>query len=131
MAGNFAPEAAIRMSLNNSIEAYAAYVKDDLLAIFGVGPLNGLPEVKVVWALTSVHVDKHALTFGLGSKTVLNYLRGKYPLMVNMIYSKSTQTIGWLQRLGFTVTPPEHFGPHGALFCKAIMHTPKIEVIHV
>lgn len=130
-AGGLLPEPAVRMSINNSSEAYAAYAGDDLLAVFGVGPMHSAPQITVVWAMTSVHVSKHPLTFWRCSKVAINYLRNKHQLLVNMVHGKYTEAFNWLKRLGFQISSPEPFGKRGDLFCKAILLTQKIEVIRV
>lgn len=130
-AGGLLPEAAIRMSINNSKESYAAYARGHLLAVFGVGPLHAAPEITVVWAMTSINVDSHPLTFWRCSKVVVSYFRDRYPLMVNMVHGQYSEAFNWLGRLGFQISPPERFGARGDLFCKAILHTPRIEVARV
>lgn len=130
--GNFTPEGGVRMSLNNSTEAYAVYAGDDLLAVFGVGPMHNAPGVHVVWAMTSVHVERHALTFWRCSKAAVEYLRDRYEVMLNMIHSKYPEAMTWAQRLGFKVSADlEKFGLRGDLFARAVCYTPKIEVVHV
>ena len=37
--------------------------------------------------------------------------------LFNQVYSKNTESIKWLQYLGFTVERPRPFGPSAALFC--------------
>lgn len=130
-AGGILPEAAIRMSINNSRESYAAYARGKLLAVFGVGPMTVAPEITVVWAMTSTHVDTHPLTFWRSSKVAVSYFRDRYSLMVNMVHGKYGKAFNWLNRLGFQLSPPERFGARGDLFCKAILHTPRIEVARV
>lgn len=131
--GNFMPEAGVRMSINNSTEAYALYAGDKLLAVFGVGPMHTVPDVHVVWAMTSVHVDHNPLTFWRCSKAVVDYLRSKYVVLLNVIHSKYPEAMAWAARLGFTVSRDlERFGVRGDLFARAVCHTPKlIEVAHV
>lgn len=126
--GNFASEAAVRMSINNSTEAYAVYVPGPrLLAVFGVGPMHNAPNVHVAWAMTSVHVDKYPLTFWRCSKVATTYLRNRYEVMVNMIHSKYPEAMAWVERLGFKVSKDlERFGTRGDLFARAICHSPKV-----
>lgn len=130
-ATGLGPEAGVRMSINNSVECYAAYVGDDLLCVFGVGPMHGAPQITVAWAMTSVYVTKYPLTFYRCSKVVVEYLRGRYPIMVNMIHGQYTEALRWLPRLGFQIGPPEQFGMRGDLFCRALLVTNRIEVIGV
>lgn len=119
------PEAGIRRSLNLSSEAYAVYKNKDLLCVFGVAEL---PQVQVMWMQSSVYVDKYQMTFWRCSKKVVTYLRGKYPLMMNMIHGKYTEAMRWAERLGFTISPPEKFGVRGDLFCRATMVTQPVSL---
>lgn len=125
-ACGFVPESACRMSLNNSLEAWAVYVEDELLCVFGVGPMNSAPGITVAWLMTSVHVDKYPLTFWRCSKVVINYLRDKHVLMVNMVHGKYIEAIRWLERLGFKIGEPQQFGSRGDLFCPATLLTQKV-----
>lgn len=124
--GGSAVEPITRASINLSLEAYAAYCGDDLLAVFGV---RSVRDTHAVWALTSVHVERHPMTFWRCSKAVVHYLRGKYPLMWNMIHGKYPEALRWVERLGFKLSPPEPFGPRGDLFCCAALATKKLIVV--
>ena len=88
--------------------------------------MNGVPEITVVWAMTSVHVNKHPLTFYRCSKVVVSYLRDRYPLMLNMVHGQYTEALRWLERLGFELGPPERYGERGDLFCRAMLVTQKV-----
>jgi hypothetical protein len=122
-------EQAVRYSINRSVETYAAYVGRDLLCVFGVMLMEGS---QAVWMLSGTNVNKYQSTFYRCSKIVINYLRGKYPLMMNMVHSRYPAAIRWLERLGFVISQPEKFGARGDWFCRFMMHTPKlIEVAHV
>lgn len=123
--GYVTAEPAVRMSINRAEESYAAYRGSDLLCVFGVGVHD---QVQVMWLIGSTHIDKCPLTFWRCSKLVIAYLREKYPLMMNMVYGKNVQTISWLRRLGFTISPPEKWGTKGALFCRATLVTQKIDL---
>jgi hypothetical protein len=114
---------ATRLSINRSTEAWAAYVGDHLLCVFGVTVLKDLD---VVWALTSDHVDQHPLSYWRASKYVVEYLRNKYALMVNMIHCGYPQAVRWASRLGFKVAPPEPFGTKNELFVRVMLATPRL-----
>ena len=123
-SGNFDPEKGVRASINRASEAYALYAGDDLLAVFGVTDTkNGWA---VPWALTSVHVDRHRKAFWAVSKRAIAWFQRAYPSMVQMVHAPYTQSIGWLESLGFQVEPPIKFGVRDELFCRVSMHTPVI-----
>lgn len=54
------PEACIRANINRSVEAWAAYVGDDLLCVFGVVLKDGH---QLPWLFGSEAIERHALTF--------------------------------------------------------------------
>jgi len=119
------PEAAVRFSVNRSEEAYAAYLGKDLLCVFGVTVHE---QVQVPWLLGSIYIDRHPLIFWRCSKMVVSHLRGKYPLMANMVWGRYAQALRWVEGLGFTISPPEKWGWRGDLFCRATMVTQKIDL---
>lgn len=122
--GNFVTaEPAVRVSINRAKEAWAAYHGDKLLAVFGVA---AYPQMQVPWMLTSVHVDGVPLTFWKCSKRGVSYLRDKYPLLTNMVHCAYPQAIRWLEKLGFTISPPEKWGAKQDLFCRATLVTQRL-----
>jgi hypothetical protein len=123
------PEAVVRASINRSLESYAVYAGGDLLCVFGVRALDF--STHGVWVLTTIHVDRHSLTFWKCSKAVVSYLRDRYPLMWNMIHGKYSEALRWARRLGFVLGAPEPFGPRGDLFCPAALETRRVELTHV
>ena len=129
-SGGFIPEPAVRASINRSEEAYAAYVGDDLIAVFGV-VRHAKQGVSIPWAMTSEHLPQHALTFWRASKLTVNYLRDRHPCMMNMIHARYTEALNWLARLGFKICQPETYGRSGDLFCRAELYTDKLEVARV
>lgn len=107
-SGGYLPEAAARRSLNLSHAAWAAYLGDELLAVFGVIPTEGGGGIG--WLLSTTAVDRHPLTFWRESKKVLAVLRDHYPFLKNMVDARYTQAVSWLRRLGFDVGQAVPFG---------------------
>lgn len=127
-SGNFAPEPCVRMAVNKSVESYAAYVDDELLGVFGVQLQR---EVQIIWFMSGEAVAKYPMTFYRASKLVVSYLRGRYPLMMNMIHCAYPEAVRWVERLGFTLSPPEPFGARKDLFVRATMSTQPLVLAHV
>lgn len=126
--GGTDPEAITRASINRSVESYAVFAGEDLIFIFGVREVRGS---HAVWMLSSESISRHRKAFWRCARAIVHNFRGKYPLMWNMVHGKNS-AIGWLKKLGFTVGPPEPFGPRGDLFCCAALETKRlIEVSHV
>lgn len=124
-SGNFDPEKGVRASINRACEAYALYVGDDLLAVFGVTDTkNGW---FVPWALTSTHVDRYPKAFFAVSRRAVACFQVRYTSMVQMVHARYSQSIGWLENLGFQIEAPVKFGVSNELFCRVSMHTPKLE----
>lgn len=132
-SGGLTPMKAARLSINRSIEAYAlylgpAYLCDKLLAVFGVGE-DG--HVRFPWMLTANAVDdnfKSKMSFYRATKKIVHYFRGRYPLMMNMVYVGSPGTMKWAEQLGFKISDPEPWGSSGSLFCRITMvtHSPQV-----
>lgn len=130
-SGNFPPEPCVRMAINHSVESYAAYVGNDLLGVFGVQTYR---EFQAIWFMSGEAVDKYPMTFYRASKLVVSYLRGRYPLMMNMIHCAYPEAARWVERLGFTLSPPEPYGARKELFVRATMSTQPVllsEFAHV
>ena len=124
-SGKLMPEQAARGSINRSIYAYAGYAEDrSLLAVFGIVDYrNGWA---APWALSTIHVDTHPLTFWRASKIILAHMRDSYPQMVQMIDSHYTSALRWIERLGFTLEGAEPHGWQKRLFCRAQILTPRL-----
>lgn len=130
-SGGFLPEVAVRLSINRSLEAWAAYSRDGkLLCVFGVchpQVILGV-ELHIAWMLGSVHIAEHRRDFWSASKKIVNLLRGKYRFLTNMVQGTNTVSLRWLKRLGFVFAPLEQWGIENRLFTRATLYTPKIEV---
>lgn len=126
-SGGMTPEQAVRSSINRSVEAWSAFVGDgELVGMFGVSPLPG---GAAPWLLTSDVVDRYPMTFWKASRRIVEYLRVKYPMLVNRIDARYEQALRWARRLGFVIEPPTPWGAENRLFVPVIMHTPKV-VLH-
>lgn len=127
--GGTDPAAIARASINRSCESWAAYLGSDLLCVFGVRAHQGF---HIIWAMTSTYVDRHQKVFYRASRVAVEHLRGKYPVMFNMIHCKYPEALRWVERLGFKLAPPDRHGPLGDLFCCAVLETRSlVEVAHV
>lgn len=124
VSGGFLPEQALRGSINRSSEAWALYVDDDLLMVFGVAQFS--VGWSSPWALCSVHVAKHQTAFWRASKLLIAEIRERYPHLMQMVYARSSSSLRWVERLGFKVGQPERWGRDDTLFCKITMDTPKL-----
>jgi len=120
-SGRFLPEQAARASINRCEEAWALYVGNDLLAVFGVSTYD--TGWAAPWAFSTVHVAKYPLTFWRVSKIVLAHWRDRYPKMVQMIYARYPQALAWVKRLGFKVEEPVPWGWNKSFFCRVSLET--------
>lgn len=124
------PERAVRAAINRSVEAWAAYVGEDLVAVFGV-TLGTQPGWVIPWMMTSEKAALHPLTVWRASRPLFDHLRSKYPNMVQMVHARYVSAVRWVERLGFKIDHPEPFGVEGALFCRVVVETPSLEVARV
>ena len=116
-ACGFSPLEALRDSLRASEVALAALCGGEVLALYGVVPVNvearGDALQGVVWALTSKAVDAHRMAFHREACRVVAALAAAYPRGVyNYIDARHATALRWVQRLGFVVLPVVPYGPH-------------------
>ncbi len=111
---------ALLGSLDVSRCAYAAFVADELLFIWGVREMGG--GVAMGWFITSTAVARHRKAFWRATKEIVRILHDRYRLLTNVIHPENLQTLRWAKGMGFMVHPPEN--RHGVVFRRAEMVRP-------
>lgn len=115
------PLAAIVDSMKRS-RAWAALYGSEVMAIWGVGEVEGSPRIGVVWAMTSTTVDRHPRAFWCECRRRLPELFGPYEILVNAIDARYEAALRWARRLGFTVGPARALGVQGQPFHPIYLH---------
>lgn len=93
------PLQAIQVSIFNSVPEFlwAYYADDTLLCIAGCSR-TGNP-----WLLATPALQAHTLQLTKTAKQGVRMMLKTYPMLSNMIDVRQTQTIRWLEAIGFTM----------------------------
>lgn len=117
---NQQPLPALVESLRASELALALVVGGQVAAMFGVGQLPGVSaRVGQAWVLTGEAVTAHPKVFLKTSRLAVAQLLELYPVLFNLVDTRYTASLRWLQWLGFEIGAPLPFGPTGVLFAPA------------
>jgi hypothetical protein len=98
-----APLEALRMALRTSTIAKAALYDDEVVAIFGVTPVDALGGVGSAWCLTGEIVDELPFVFLRRSKSEARKLLEQWPVLTNAIDARYTKALRWARWLGAEV----------------------------
>ncbi len=112
----FGTEAAIRLSIRNSLKCWTAFVDGDLACIFGVGVVSLLGGEGAPWMMGTGALDRHSRILQRLSPTYIAEMLKLFPYLHNHVHVGNRPSIRWLRRLGFTIHPPEPFGARGEMF---------------
>jgi len=101
LTSGLTPEVALQRCLELSSKSYSVFLNDQLVGIFGVGPLEH--RRGCVWFLRTNEFLKVSIRdFFTISKACLQWLEPGYDRLENRVWVNHTRTIKWLERLGFT-----------------------------
>ncbi len=104
------PLRGLHNSLDLSTEAWAGYIGDELLCVFGVGPICVLTGRGMPWFLAADTIRRHQVAFLRRCDSVVNDMQAIYPTLENWVDARNTTSIRWLRWLGFALHPAEPFG---------------------
>ena len=86
------------------------------LVMIGLVKRDMLTGSGVVWMLGANRALKYKKQFFTQTKPVIDEMLTICPRLCNMVHSKNTVSIKWLEWLGFTIDEPTPYGPEGELF---------------
>ena len=116
-ASGLTPEAGLRRSFAFSTHVWAARQGgDDVVAIWGVGPLSLTAGKGCPWLLASPAFDRLGRQIVGLSRPLLGHMRAAYPHLENRVDARNRRAVRWLGRLGFVVEPPAPWGVEGRPF---------------
>lgn len=69
--------------------------------LVGVDPATMIPEVGIVWLVSTDAIFKHNYAFLMRSREVLDMLHEEFPLLTNHVDARNTLHHKWLRWLGF------------------------------
>lgn len=110
---------AFELSMSRALWAEAYLIDGEVAALVGLSTNSLLGGTGSPWLFTGTPVDRHRKDFLRLTRAGVARMRAEYPVLVNHVHADYRQAIRWLEWLGFTVAPPQPFGPLGAPFCRA------------
>ena len=96
--------------LELSTDAWAAYIEDDLVGLFGVMPRSVLSSEGVPWFISSKYITEHPIIFLRACRKYVKIMLGKYASLESFVDARYGKAIQWLRWMGFEVHEPEPFG---------------------
>lgn len=110
---------ALELSMSRALWADAYLIDGEVAALVGLSTNSLLGGIGSPWLFTGRPVDRHRKDFLRLTRAGVARMRAECPVLVNHVHADYRQAIRWLEWLGFTVAPPQLFGPLGAPFCRA------------
>lgn len=99
LAGGMESALAVRSSIRQSTNAFAAYDGEELLAVWGWA--HRAPGSAYVWLLTTPAVDRVPLAFGRLTVRLFLDLSSRFPALYVLCHTPHTKARRWLTWLGF------------------------------
>lgn len=115
------PQAALRMSIATSRDAWTVFVDDEIMCIFGVSTISTLTGLGSPWLIGSDLIEEYKWDFLDGSKPFVEKLKFGYKKLENYVDDENRLSIAWLKWMGFKVDDPLPHGPLGKQFRKFTM----------
>lgn len=116
-SGFRSPLAALEFSFYGSDVAFAGLIDGRVSMIFGVGaPV--FADAGTVWALGTDDLTRHPREMLIYGRAKIRELLEQFPVLENYCDARYKAAHRWLKRLGFTLSGPVPYGPHGEPFVK-------------
>jgi len=106
------PMEGLTKSIATSDRTFTGYADSEPCVIFGVGRLSVLSSTGVPWLMGTDKVDENKIRFLRESMIVRDVLMEGYGNLRNIIHMENTNSLNWLQWMGFQLAPPIVWGPH-------------------
>lgn len=116
-AGHYTADAALRMSLETSVEAWTGLVDGVPVAMWGVAAGTTLSGVGTPWLLAAEGFPRGCLReFLRVSRRQVQAWLADFEVLANAVDARNHASIGWLTWLGAAFEAPEPHGPDGVPF---------------
>lgn len=106
-ASGLDPETALTLSRQVSSMCFTVFGDGKQIAMFGVRPEEN-PSIGRIWMLGSEEIHDHRFGFLRRSKSWVDFLQDRYPILYNYIDARNSVHIRWLHWLGFSFINEEH-----------------------
>jgi hypothetical protein len=111
------PELVLPQSVGAGRDVWTFHRNDGLpVGVFGADPTT-IPEVGIVWMVSTGEVNNHKREFLTESRPFVWALNDTYPIITNMVDARNTLHHRWLKWLGFSfLRRIEHWGARSVPF---------------
>lgn len=120
------PEQALEDGFRSSLRCWTGLVNTEAVCIVGVAPGSLLTGVGIPWMLCTPRLSRAVRPMLRLSRPVVDTMQDFFPVLVNFVDARNTDTIGWLRALGFTVEEPAPFGPDRMPFHRFVREKPDV-----
>ncbi|MCO7563571.1 hypothetical protein NJI34_00320 [Pseudomonas sp. S 311-6] len=110
----WAPEREVRHAVSTASHCAACVVDGKVVAIFGDSPhdaVYGLP-----WMASTTWINQYRRQFLAECRPVIEGMRSRHQVLLNLVDVRNTLAIRWLKWLGFQFLPAVPYGINGELF---------------
>jgi len=107
-------EREVRHAIETASHCAACVVEGKVVAIFGDSPhdaVYGLP-----WMASTTWIDVYRRQFLAECRPVIEGMRSRHRVLINLVDVRNTLAIRWLKWLGFEFLPAVPYGINGELF---------------
>lgn len=91
-------------------DAHTFFINGECGGMFGVIPYE---DHNVLWGVFTRAIERHPLAFLRASR---RYVESLSCVVVNYVDARNVKAVEWFRWLGFQVSEPAPYGPHGELF---------------
>ena len=108
---------AMRFSIEASDRPFSGWDEDGaLICIFGAAPMTAMSDTASPWCLGTSLMRPNAGEVIRHTRSWIDWVQITYPKLVNYVDARNTASLRWLAGVGFTLDPPEPYGPAGLPF---------------
>lgn len=90
-------------AINTADSSHVVIVDGQLVCMFGYHLKSLLTDTAYPWLIPTEHIKGKERTFAKYSKKWIDHLSGRFPNLVNAVYSENTKAIYWLKWIGFNL----------------------------
>ena len=105
-------EEALPSAIDTAEDSYVVFVDGKIVCMFGYHLKSLLTDTAYPWLIPTEHVRGKERTFAKYSKKWIDHLSGRFPNLVNAVYSENTKAIYWLKWIGFNLHDSIIFNGH-------------------
>lgn len=111
------PSKALWRAWSMSIFAHTCFVDGEPAAMFGLAG-DILSDEGAPWLATTPAIERIKVSFIRYGRMEVDLMLRSRPRLVNYVDARYDRAQRYLEALGFTLHPPEPFGPKGEMFRK-------------